>query len=48
MIHVCYHTLHLMAIVLSTQQCLYATRQEKAPLCNHLSPEWAAGGGGGG
>ena len=34
-----YNCLHLMAFVLSTQLCLYATRQEKAPLCNHLSPE---------
>ena len=26
-----YNCLHLMAFVLSTQQCLYATRQENAP-----------------
>ena len=34
-----YNCLHLMAFVLSTRQSLYATKQEKAPCCYHLSPE---------
>ena len=42
-----YNCLHLMAFVLSTRQCLYATRQEKAPCCYHPSPESGSRGGGG-
>ena len=34
-----YNCLHLMAFILSTRPCLYATKQEKAPRCCHPASE---------
>ena len=42
-----YNCLHLMAFILSTRQCLYATRQEKVPCCCYPAPGVVEGGGGG-